>query len=58
MAIYLSKGEHIVEMMPHSLYLAKAERVTLLTVLALCLYGIVALALLLMKRNTTLPAKP
>jgi hypothetical protein len=38
MAVNLHPGRHIVEMMPHSLYFAKAMRVTFSTLIFLCLF--------------------
>jgi hypothetical protein len=38
MAVNLHKGRHDVEMMPHSLFFAKAVRVTLSTLIFICLY--------------------
>ncbi len=38
MAVFLPKGEHVVEMSAHSLYLAKAELVTFPLLAFLCLY--------------------
>lgn len=49
MAVSLSKGEHTVEMIPHSLYLKKAELVSYPLIILLCLYWLIVGAVTIAK---------
>jgi len=51
MAVNLHRGRHEVEMMPHSLYLAKAMQVTVATCIFLCLYGIFLIGMRVRRRT-------
>jgi hypothetical protein len=51
MAVYLEKGEHEIEMIPHSLYLSKAEIVSYPLMILLLIYWMGVLAYKILKRN-------
>ncbi len=56
MAVNLRRGRHVVEMMPHSLFFAKAERVTFSTLIVLCLYAL--LWIVMRARRAPRPVNP